>query len=153
MCRCGNGNIKLRKSHKNYSYGRLFYSCPLSKVSNIMFHVYVTEYIKSCLITLSLYVQPSRKEYGCKYFMWKDEFDEYYGFSSSNTSPGPTECSSSGPTDCSKCKFKDLKINMLETKIKMLEAKLELAMNPDNHACMSGALLNELLESVENLSV
>ena len=87
--------------------------------------------------------------------MWKDEFDQNLGLGSSNSTPGSSECSysSPGPSDCSKCKLKDLQINMLETKIKVLETKLEMAMNPDNHACMSGALLNDLIESVGNISV
>ena len=39
------------------------------------------------------------------------------------------------PTECSKCKVKDLTINMLETRIKMLDATLEMIRNPEDHAC------------------
>lgn len=102
---------------------------------------------------------PAKKEYGCRFFMWKKEFDNNPGYNPSQqpnfNSPGPSTppACTSEQEECSNCKFKYLQINMLETRIKMLETKLELAMNPENHACMLVALLNELLDSVGNLTV
>ncbi|GJX99325.1 hypothetical protein Tco_0356344 [Tanacetum coccineum] len=71
----------------------------------------------------------------------------------------------SEPIECSSCKVKDLTINrlesrnralkarlrMLEARLRMLEARLEMERNPEDHACQSGAILNELLDDMEDL--
>ncbi|GJT55449.1 hypothetical protein Tco_0990503 [Tanacetum coccineum] len=64
----------------------------------------------------------------------------------------------SEPIECSNCKVKDLTINMLESRnralkarLRMLEARLEMERNPEDHACQSGAILNELLDDMEDL--
>ncbi|GKA19687.1 hypothetical protein Tco_0699602 [Tanacetum coccineum] len=115
---------------------------------------------------------PGTKNYGCGYFDWKDAFDERLMVSSSSTSEGssgpyrseqPQPSYSSGPCrsepiECSNCKVKDLTINRLESRnralkarLRMLEARLEMERNPEDHACKSGAILNELLDDMENL--
>ncbi|GJZ40457.1 hypothetical protein Tco_0587020, partial [Tanacetum coccineum] len=64
----------------------------------------------------------------------------------------------SEPIECSNCKVKDLTINRLESRnralkarLRMLEARLEMERNPEDHACQSGAILNELLDDMEDL--
>ncbi|GJX40263.1 hypothetical protein Tco_0255253 [Tanacetum coccineum] len=64
----------------------------------------------------------------------------------------------SEPIECSNCKVKDLTINRLESRnralkarLRMLEARLEMERNPEDHACQSGAILNELLDDIEDL--
>jgi hypothetical protein len=87
--------------------------------------------------------------------MWKSEFDDQLQvISSASTSHG----SGSAPTRCSNCHEKNLRINMLkaqkrvlETRVRMPEARLEMATNPDNHACQSDAILRDLLGDMENL--
>ncbi|GJR42115.1 hypothetical protein Tco_1310218 [Tanacetum coccineum] len=103
---------------------------------------------------------PAKQDYGCKYFIWKDDLDLQLRISSSpgpstprgssqgfsihpSSSSGPSE---SAPTECLNCKVKDLKI-------KMLEARLEMERNPEDHACQSAAILHELLNEMENLRV
>ncbi|GJV52560.1 hypothetical protein Tco_1448301 [Tanacetum coccineum] len=75
----------------------------------------------------------------------------------------PQPSYSSGPCrsesiECSNCKVKDLTINRLESRnralkarLRMLEARLEMERNPEDHACQSGAILNELLDDMEDL--
>ncbi|GJX61985.1 hypothetical protein Tco_0294885 [Tanacetum coccineum] len=75
----------------------------------------------------------------------------------------PQPSYSSGPCrseliECSNCKVKDLMINRLESRnkalkarLRMLEARLEMERNPEDHACQSGAILNELLDDIEDL--
>ncbi|GJZ84692.1 reverse transcriptase domain-containing protein [Tanacetum coccineum] len=64
----------------------------------------------------------------------------------------------SEPIECSNCKVKDLTINRLESRnkalkerLRMLEARLEMERNPKDHACQSGAILNEHLDDMEDL--
>ncbi|GKE40732.1 hypothetical protein Tco_1464137 [Tanacetum coccineum] len=64
----------------------------------------------------------------------------------------------SEPIECSNCKVKYLTINRLESRnralkarLRMLEARLEMERNPEDHACQSGAILNELLDDMEDL--
>ncbi|GKC74719.1 hypothetical protein Tco_1120602 [Tanacetum coccineum] len=64
----------------------------------------------------------------------------------------------SEPIECSNCKVKDLTINRLESRnralkarLRMLEARQEMERNPEDHACQSGAILNELLDDMEDL--
>ncbi|GJY32775.1 hypothetical protein Tco_0417244 [Tanacetum coccineum] len=96
-----------------------------------------------------------KKNYRCGYFDWKDAFDERLMVCSSSTSEGPCR---SEPIECSNCKVKDLTINKLESRnralkarLRMLEARLEMERNPKDHACQSGAILNELLDDMEDL--
>ncbi|GJZ23938.1 hypothetical protein Tco_0561397 [Tanacetum coccineum] len=98
---------------------------------------------------------PAKQDYGCKYFIWKDDLDLQLRISSS---PGPSTprgssqgfsihpSSSSGPSEyapieCLNCKVKDLKI-------KMFEARLEMERNPEDHACQSAVILHELLNEM-----
>ncbi|GJW90586.1 hypothetical protein Tco_0168139 [Tanacetum coccineum] len=66
----------------------------------------------------------------------------------------------SEPIECSNCKIKDLTIYKLElrnralkARLRMLEARLEMERNLEDHACQSGAILNELLDDMENLQM
>ncbi|GKC34643.1 hypothetical protein Tco_1047027 [Tanacetum coccineum] len=133
-CPCGKGYIVLRKSYQSHSFGKLYYACPLSK--------------------------PVKQDYGCKYFIWKDDLDLQLRISSSpgpstpqGSSPGisihPSSSSGpsgSAPTECLNCKVKDLKI-------KMLEARLEMERHPEDRTCQLAAILHELLNEMENLRV
>ncbi|GKB78330.1 hypothetical protein Tco_0945225 [Tanacetum coccineum] len=87
-----------------------------------------------------------------------DAFDERLMVSSSSTSEGSSGPYRSEPIECSNCKVKDLTINRLESRnralkarLRMLEARLEMERNPEDHACQSGAILNELLDDMEDL--
>ncbi|GJS00136.1 hypothetical protein Tco_0316644 [Tanacetum coccineum] len=131
-CTCGKGDIILRTSCQPDTFGLQYYACPRSK--------------------------PGTKNYGCGYFDWKDAFDERLMVSSSSTSEGSSGPYRSEPIECSNCKVKDLTINRLESRnralkarLRMLEARLEMERNPEDHACKSGAILNELLDDMENL--
>ncbi|GKE17712.1 hypothetical protein Tco_1425289 [Tanacetum coccineum] len=80
-----------------------------------------------------------------------------------HTSVQPQPSYSSGPCrsetiEWSNCKVEDLTINRLESRnralkarLRMLEARLEMERNPEDHACQSGAILNELLDDMEDL--
>ncbi|GKA88764.1 F-box domain containing protein, partial [Tanacetum coccineum] len=46
LCKCKNGNVVLRTSCRDHSYGQRYYACPNSK--------------------------PGTTERGCGYFMWMD---------------------------------------------------------------------------------
>ncbi|GJZ89804.1 hypothetical protein Tco_0661731 [Tanacetum coccineum] len=94
-------------------------------------------------------------ETGVKWVERYDAFDERLMVCSSSTSEGPCR---SEPIECSNCKVKDLTINKLESRnralkarLRMLEARLEMERNPKDHACQSGAILNELLDDMEDL--
>ena len=75
----------------------------------------------------------------CRYFRWKDEFEEEY-FNQASSS-----------TQCSNCVAKDNENKLLKTRIKTLKMELELARNPENHACKSGARLHDLLNEMNKL--
>ncbi|GKC43998.1 hypothetical protein Tco_1061720 [Tanacetum coccineum] len=124
---------------------------------------WVTEVAAAAVVVLLLpavvaTAVPGTKNYGCGYFDWKDAFDERLMVSSSSTSEGSSGPYRSEPIECSNCKVKDLTINRLESRnralkarLRMLEARLEMERNPEDHACQSGAILNELLDDMEDL--
>ncbi|GJS79155.1 hypothetical protein Tco_0729036 [Tanacetum coccineum] len=144
-CSLWKGDIILRTSCQPDTFGLQYYACPRSK--------------------------PGTKNYGCGYFYWKDAFDERLMISTTticyssgphrSVQPQPSYSSGpcrSEPIECSSSKVKDLTINMLESRnralkarLRILEARLEMEMNPEDHACQSGAILNELLDDMEDL--
>ncbi|GJR88183.1 hypothetical protein Tco_0212194 [Tanacetum coccineum] len=106
--------------------------------------------------------KPGTKNYGCGYFDWKDAFDERLMVSSSSTSEGssgpyrseqPQPSYSPGLTilaqpTSSIFRTSDL---ALKARLRMLEARLEMERNLEDHACQSGAILNELLDDMKDL--
>ena len=78
--------------------------------------------------------------------MWKNDFERRY-FSRASSS---TQCSNCVAKD-NECVAKDNEIKLLKTRIKTLEMELELARNPEDHACQSGARLHDLLNDMNNL--
>ncbi|GJU16465.1 hypothetical protein Tco_1144431 [Tanacetum coccineum] len=96
-------------------------------------------------------VVPAKQDYGCKYFIWKDDLDLQLlevllqGFQYIQVLFRDL-LNLHQQTECLNCKVKDLKI-------KMLEARLEMERNPEDHTCQSAAILHELLNEMENLRV
>nr|GEY38475.1 F-box domain, leucine-rich repeat domain, L domain-like protein [Tanacetum cinerariifolium] len=67
--------------------------------------------------------------------------------SSASSSSRPSEAALSlGNTKCSNCK-------LLTMKIKILEARLAMERHPEDHTCQSAAIVQELLNEMENLHV
>ncbi|GKC59589.1 F-box domain containing protein [Tanacetum coccineum] len=66
LCKCKNGNVVLRTSCRDHSYGQRYYACPNSK--------------------------PGTTERGCGYFMWMDASPgPYRYYACPNSKPGTTE--------------------------------------------------------------
>ncbi|GJX07145.1 phospholipase-like protein [Tanacetum coccineum] len=60
-CTCERGDVVLRTSRKDYSYGRQYYACPYSK--------------------------PGTEDRGCGYFMWMDDLRLHISSSSGSLTP------------------------------------------------------------------
>ncbi|GKE20537.1 phospholipase-like protein [Tanacetum coccineum] len=140
-CTCERGDVVLRTSRKDYSYGRQYYACPYSK--------------------------PGTEDRGCGYFMWMDDLRLHISSSSGSStppsySPGTSTRPSYSPgssrsvqnlgkAECSNCKFLAEKIKTLEAKIKILEGALEMEMHPEKHTLDSAAILHELYNDMGKL--
>ncbi|GJW16442.1 phospholipase-like protein [Tanacetum coccineum] len=132
-CTCERGDVVLRTSRKDYSYGRQYYACPYSK--------------------------PGTEDRGCGYFMWMDDLRLHISSSSGSSTPPSYSLGSSRyahnleKAECSNCKFLAEKIKTLEAKIKILEGALEMEMHPEKHTLDSAAILHELYNDMGKLGL
>ncbi|GJS59683.1 F-box domain containing protein [Tanacetum coccineum] len=139
-CRCGKGDVVLRESYQPNTRGKLYYACPRSK--------------------------PKENDFGCKFFLWKEErvrllisspgSSSTPSYSSEPSSPNSYSSGTTTPQNhhsgtsisggCSNCKH-------LLAKIKVLEAAVEMHMHPEQHTRNSTALLHELYNDMDNLGL
>ncbi|GKA11135.1 tyrosine--tRNA ligase 1, cytoplasmic-like protein [Tanacetum coccineum] len=120
---CKNGNVVLRTSCRDHSYGQRYYACPNSK--------------------------PGTTERGCGYFMWIDASPG----TSSRPSHSPRSAQNLGMAECSNCKFLAERIKTLEARISVLEGQLEMARHPENHTLESAGILHEIYQGMRNLNM
>ena len=78
--------------------------------------------------------------------MWKDEFERMY-FNQASSSAQCSNC----VAHLNKIDGLEARNKLLMTRIKTLEMELEVAKNPTDHACQSGARLHDLLNDMNNL--
>ncbi|GKB59650.1 hypothetical protein Tco_0915836 [Tanacetum coccineum] len=136
-CRCGKRDV-LQESYQPNTRGKLSYACPRSK--------------------------PKENDFGCKFFLWKEErvrllisspgSSSTPSYSSEPSSPNTYSSGTTTPQNhhsgtsisggCSNCKH-------LLAKIKVLEAAVEMHMHPEQHTRNSTALLHELYNDMDNL--
>ncbi|GKA65082.1 hypothetical protein Tco_0764789 [Tanacetum coccineum] len=139
-CTCGAGDVVLRESYQAKTCGKLYYACPKSK--------------------------PRLNYYGCEFFSWKEErvrqlISSLGASSTPSFSPGTSSTQifsptpsmppnyyggSSSNTECSNCKH-------LLGRIKVLQATLEMYMHPKQHTLDSTALLYDLDNDMEKISL
>ncbi|GJS15304.1 hypothetical protein Tco_0409776 [Tanacetum coccineum] len=98
------------------------------------------------------------KDYGCGYFIWKDEFRLRL---SSSLGPSIPPSSSSGVRSSTRPSRSAPSIGntfgsnckLLAMKIKILEVRLDMERHPEDHACQSAAIRQVILNDMENLRV
>ncbi|GJY95650.1 F-box domain containing protein [Tanacetum coccineum] len=143
LCKCKNGNVVLRTSCRDHSYGQRYYACPNSK--------------------------PGTTERGCGYFMWMDASPgpsttqsyspgtssrpSHSPGTSSRPSHSPRSAQNLGMAECSNCKFLAERIKTLEARISVLEGQLEMARHPENHTLESAGILHEIYQGMRNLNM
>ncbi|GJT20531.1 phospholipase-like protein [Tanacetum coccineum] len=133
LCKCKNGNVVLRTSCRDHSYGQRYYACPNSK--------------------------PGTTERGCGYFMWMDASpgpstpQSHSSGTSSRPSHSPRSAQNLGMAECSNCKFLAERIKTLEARISVLEGQLEMERHPENHTLESAGILHEIYQGMRNLNM
>ncbi|GJT19138.1 phospholipase-like protein [Tanacetum coccineum] len=123
LCKCKNGNVVLRTSCRDHSYGQRYYACPNSK--------------------------PGTTERGCGYFMWMDASPG----PSTPQSHSPRSAQNLRMAECSNCKFLAERIKTLEARISVLEGQLEMERHPENHTLESAGILYEIYQGMRNLNM
>ena len=78
--------------------------------------------------------------------MWKDEFEMMH-FNQASSSAQCSNC----VAHLNKIHELEAKNKLLMARIKTLEMELEVAKDPEDHACQSGARLHDLLNDMNNL--
>ncbi|GKD76098.1 hypothetical protein Tco_1334380 [Tanacetum coccineum] len=173
-CTCGKGNIILRTSCQPDTFGLQYYACPRSKPGTKNYgcgyfdwkDAFDEQLMVSSSSTSEGSSGPYRSEqpqpsYSSGPYRSAQPQSSYSLGPHRSVQPQPSYSSGpcrSEPIECSNCKVKDLTINRLESRnralkarLRMLEARLEMERNPEDHACQSGAILNELLDDMEDL--
>ncbi|GKB86752.1 hypothetical protein Tco_0959024 [Tanacetum coccineum] len=173
-CTCGKGDIILRTSCQPDTFGLQYYACPRSKPGTKNYgcgyfdwkDAFDERLMVSSSSTSEGSSGPYRSEqpqpsYSSGPYRSAQPQSSYSLGPHRSVQPQPSYSSGpcrSEPIECSNCKVKDLTINRLESRnralkarLRMLEARLEMERNPEDHACQSGAILNELLDDMEDL--
>ncbi|GKA06146.1 hypothetical protein Tco_0685266 [Tanacetum coccineum] len=142
LCKCKNGNVVLRTSCRDHSYGQRYYPCP-NQTRN---------YREGCATLWWMNASQDPCNTSKSFFA---PLSSYPGTSTRPSySPGTSRSAQNlGKAECSNCKFLAEKIKTLEAKIKILEGALEMERHPEKHTLESAAILHELYNDMGKLGL